>query len=271
MTVDTPKPIQPDASPLSSREAVGQPILQVEADIAAENGMAAAREVLLRWLESRSDGGLPPAAWHGGRFALATPEGRTAEVVSRADPPLWAALLTEPAGPDGPHWTAEAAVSVGGGRARLAVRLGCTGPVGEAVPAVPGFIRTLMRDVGLQRNGRPVTATPLDIDTPEALDDLVALIEDRKRDLPVIVMSAPGPYAEWPLDAEALARRIAGLAWVYRLPWEHAFGLSDAFGKRWSVFQGATRLYRPGFDRELQTPFDHPLLLARRPLELGGR
>jgi hypothetical protein len=268
MTADFPDPPRSDDPPPANPDGARQPILQVEADVAAANGMESARDVLLRWLESRSAGGLPPAAWRGEPFTLATPEGRTAEVVSRADPPLWAALLTEPAGtPDDLRWTAEAAVSYAGERGRLAVRLGCTGPAGEVVPAVPGFIRTLMRDVGLHRNGRVLSAAPADIDTDEELDDLIALIEDRRRELPVIVVSSPGPDTPWPLDTADLARRIAGLAWVFRLPYDLAFGLSDAFGKRWSVFQGATRLYRPGFDRETQTPFDHPLLLPRRPLD----
>ncbi|HEY1934957.1 MAG TPA: hypothetical protein VGG99_23375 [Acetobacteraceae bacterium] len=268
MTADFPDPPRAGEPAPANPDGARQPILQVEADIAAANGMEAAREVLLRWLESRSAGGLPQGAWQGEPFTLATPEGRTADIVSRADPPLWAALLTEPAGtPDGPCWTAEASVSYAGDRGRLAVRLGCTGPAGQVVPAVPGFIRTLMRDVGLHRNGRILSAAPTDIDTEEKLDDLIALIEDRRRDLPVIVISGSAPNAPWPLDAADLARRIACLAWVYRLPFELAFGLSDAFTKRWSVFQGATRLYRPGFDRETQTPFDHPLLLPRRPLD----
>lgn len=71
--------------------------------------------------------------------------------------------------------------------------------------------------------------------------------------MPVVVISATrNPGAAYIVDADELAKRLVGLAWVYRLSYEQAFALTDRFGKQWSVFDGACRIYWTGLDRGRQ-------------------
>ena len=146
-------------------------------------------------------------------------------------------------------------------------------------------------------DARPIRPQPWSIKKPEELAELHDFLADRKRQLPVFLLTQPderrsgielslpraaGEGREGGLEffAPALhARRAepgqaAAGAWHRRPPSE---GLNqrwtDRVGKEWSAFKGAVRTYRPGLDFEHDAPAHHPLAPADRILAFrrGGK
>jgi hypothetical protein len=127
----------------------------------------------------------------------------------------------------------------------------------------PSVIRSLcseqsvyVGEMKLQANAYALKATNV--------SDLVELLLTPLRKLPLIFLS---PYAEGDrnlIDADAMARRLAGVAIVVaasdvNTTWE----MSDRIGRTLSCFNGGARIYWPGFAIS-DDPRRHPLYLAER-------
>ena len=103
-----------------------------------------------------------------------------------------------------------------------------------------------------------IKAEPYDL-AQDGIDDLLALLTSDLRRLPVILLS---PYAKGELneiDPDRLARNLAGVAVVVsikdpELTWDFA----DEIGRQLSCFNGAARIYWPGFSTA-SGPQDHRL------------
>ena len=122
-----------------------------------------------------------------------------------------------------------------------------------------------MRD--LVSNGRKLVAEPVLVRTESDAHDLCDLLEDPDRRLPVFVAALPEEESDSPLiDDCMLARATAGLARTYRLPADLTWILTQRFGSKRSVYNGAVRAYLRGFDGN-DDPFRHSLIL-RSYLEL---
>ena len=259
--------------------SLGRPYLQLEAEIPSPQPMlvmADARRRVLEWLQRKSGVNFPASAWSGDSFITPAEQGRFVEVLAQDDPSVWASLLIVPERPDGGrNWIAETALLCNGSQLRLALRLSCAAQneIGEFVISVPPFVQSLLCDFDLQSHGESLSDTAIDVLTADDVDQLVALIESERRSLPVIVVSGTDPAggSRYLLDTDRLATRLGGMAWVFRIPYETAYELTNQFDKQWSVFNGACRTYRPGFNRANQTPFDHPLIVGHRLMgEDGG-
>lgn len=91
-----------------------------------------------------------------------------------------------------------------------------------------------------------------------SLDEFGQLIFSPTRVLPVIAVSV---FNGRPLTLEfpeRLAERIAGLAHVCLLSSDASWQLTEKFGKEWSVYNGAVKLYWPGAQAD-QSGKRHPL------------
>lgn len=246
--------------------------LRVAADFplsASEKDLSEARNQILRWAERRIGGKLPQPAWDGvsfehltgGRAAMAT------RVIS-VEADIWAIQVN---GPDenvpGRTWTTE--VSIGwraGDGAKLGLRLLVTTGEDqlEIDPAVPGLLQQLASKCDLRILGMPLAAEGWLIGSDDELQDLIALLINPQRRLPVIVATGDERKADHDkplIDAAALARATLGLAHVVILPARYTLGLTEEFGKTRSVFHGAVRTYLPGFDLDAD-PYAHRMVLA---------
>lgn len=113
-----------------------------------------------------------------------------------------------------------------------------------------------------------VRAEPYALDQ-NSLDDLLALLTSDLRRLPVVLLS---PYARGELnqiDPAKLARNLAGVAVVVRvedpeLTWDFA----DEVGRQLSCFNGAARIYWPGFSKT-SDPRSHRLFLGSSIEQVG--
>lgn len=249
----------------------GAAILQIEGDLTGgHTSVDCARNIILGWLgEKVGHSLLPEAAKVGQAFSISPDQGgASAEAVAEEDPWVWAMQVVDPDREvPGRNWVVETAIFRVGAAVRICVRLSCAarGDLGMFVPAVPVFIRTLAQKVGIESSGEKVDSFPIHY-KERNIDELLSRLEDSQRKLPIIVVSEakPNPNRPWLVDIHSLARNLTGIAWVTCVSYEAAFGLSDAYGKSWSVFNGACRIYMPGYDRFTQSPYDHPLLLAEQ-------
>jgi hypothetical protein len=106
-----------------------------------------------------------------------------------------------------------------------------------------------------------VKAIPYDLQQG-ALDDFLALLTSDLRKLPIVLLS---PYARGEpnlIDADQLARNLAGVAVVVRVqdP-EVTWDFADDVGRHLSCFNGAGRIYWPGFSKKAE-PRGHRLFFG---------
>lgn len=111
---------------------------------------------------------------------------------------------------------------------------------------------------GYGTSGHELSATPHTLSTYN-VDDILSLLVDEARELPVVVCSALSETDELLVDPDPLADRLAGLAHVYyaenRFP---SFRMRDALGTKLNTFNGAVRVYWPGFSTD-DAPYTHAL------------
>lgn len=113
-----------------------------------------------------------------------------------------------------------------------------------------------------------IEAAPYNLRQDE-LSYLLTLLSSNLRRLPIVLLS---PYARGEpnlIDADQLARNLAGVAVVVRIedP-EVTWDFVDEVGRQLSCFNGGARIYWPGFSKEAD-PRGHRLFLASR-IEQAG-
>lgn len=124
----------------------------------------------------------------------------------------------------------------------------------------PRIVRSLVARGGAMVGSTQLPQSFLRVE-PSAMPEFVALLLDKGRRLPVVVLS-PDPFTErLSTNPEALAKTLAGTAVVAVLTskWA-AFALTDELGKQFSCFNGAIRIYWPRFNSQAD-PFFHRLWL----------
>jgi len=250
-----------------------QEVLRVAATLAGGDPaslLSQARRETLRWMQQRAGGHLPPQAWDQQSFELLS-GGRTTLGIrlETEGSDLWAARIDDPDKTvPGRIWTTEISIGLMRGMApRLGVRLLLSTPEErvEITPATPGCVLQIAKIAPMLLAGsQACSPRPIQIRTEDEAEDLVRLITDQQRKLPVIVATGDerATDPDRPLvNCNALARATMGLAHVVSLPARHTYLLSDSFGKQRSVFLGAVRVYMPGFSAET-SPYDHRLFLG---------
>lgn len=168
-------------------------------------------------------------------------------VASSHDGRRWAARLQHAQEDDHQKiWRTEVSLHQGSdARIMLAARVSYSGSADTAVRRrAPSFIRGLQRDLGcVLFDGDELSNEPWQIESPQDVSDVLELIADPERVLPVIVVSEPSP-----LTASDLASAAFGYAHTVALP----SGMTEEFRRAitlpWSVYGGAIRTYPAGLD-----------------------
>ncbi len=134
-------------------------------------------------------------------------------------------------------------------------------------PHVPGVVLQLITSPGLASgNFQRLSNHPVIINSAHSAELLIEALLDPSRKLPVVVMSVPAGSSDVKkplLDADTLAKSCAGLALVIILPAEFSWILTERFGKQLSVYEGAVRVYLPGFTEDANPFGGHELVLPK--------
>lgn len=145
--------------------------------------------------------------------------------------------------------------------------------------STPKIIRQVSTDFGLMSEyghplaGKVTAITESSPDISMAVENLVELLENRKRILPVYVLSAPAnnnQMAACIVDPEGLAKMTGGIAHIYYLDNSATRELSGIVGRDFSVFNGAIRMYNPGFSYMSDNMYAHPLIIPAVVQRMGG-
>jgi hypothetical protein len=224
-----------------------------------EIAVKAARDVVLHWLSKKQKVSIPPQAWAGQPFETDFADGRPAIVESFEN--IWALRYDNPDSEvPGRIWRTEIVTGWASGRGLIGVRLSLIlGPT--TVPydrTVPRVVSDLVSSPGLDDYGYALSDRPWFVSTDQEVESLVRLLENPERTRPVYVVSEDGDgYAA--VDFGRLASRTAGIAHVVKVSPEAGYALSDRVGRRLSIYNGAVRTYRPGFNAETSLFEEHPV------------
>jgi len=133
-------------------------------------------------------------------------------------------------------------------------------PLQSDLPLVKALL-----DSNLLVQGKPIADNIWPVRTAEEVDDLIELLTDKNRTLPVLVVSELNRVnrnqRSFMVDANYLAKQVKGFAIVVRLTFKATFPFSERIGRPWAVFDGACRTYYPKVDFENGVPIHHPSTL----------
>jgi len=107
------------------------------------------------------------------------------------------------------------------------------------------------------------------VDGRVAGERLAALIRDPSRSLPVLVVSQQKGLLLTPEISNEFAHDLTALALVVEIDGDASWELSERLGRNYSCFNGAIRLYWPGFDPTRENDW-HPIWTSRKLIETGG-
>jgi len=186
------------------------------------------------------------------------------EILNNTNPEVLAFHFAEPGQDPGTIWTVEAAIFRAGERRKLFVRVGLTvrGAKPAFVPAAPAFLKKIAEQADLSADGWRIQRKPHRIDSAEDAETFAELLLDPARTLPIVAISDDTSNSADQRVSDLSG--ITGLAHVFLVGEEASWALTRHFGKEWSVYQGAIRLYWPGFNPDSQSRYEHPLYLSQR-------
>ncbi|HEY5027351.1 MAG TPA: hypothetical protein VIK39_03000 [Candidatus Angelobacter sp.] len=131
----------------------------------------------------------------------------------------------------------------------------------------------MIRSPGLFAGNFRLTSKPVVIRSEDHARLFIEALLNPSRKLPIIALSVPSSSAapETPLvDALTLAKASAGLALVAVVSSPVSWALTERFGKKLSVYEGAARVYLPGFTEDANPFGGHDLILPERLSSPGG-
>ncbi len=235
----------------------GKPSLQIS-DVA--------RKEVLAWAQRRAGGRLPSEAWDGRSFEYFSGGRNSIGVSLRTDDSdIWAIRIDDPDKMvPGRTWTTEAVIGSQLNEApRFSVRLLLNTPEDQPAiePHAPGFVQQIAERCGLAVGPVACEAEPWIVEDDDTADDLIALLVNPARHVPVFVLSMPDHEAAPLLDSRALARAVLGFGIVAVLAAPLTWKLTHRFERVRSVFGGAARAHMPGFSADAD-PYSHRLELA---------
>ena len=246
-------------------------VYQLRADVLCPDGMenAFARIIglVLPFVAKSLYTKLPPEAAERRSFEIQDGD-RLCECIAVPERMLWA-IRFKFASKDGTAWYYDLALVREDDRLIFGMKIDTAfGADVKALQANLPLVESLL-GCGLLAQGRPVTANLWQVNTPEDVAELLALLEDPRRSLPVIAVSAVNwkawrftPHAPgYLVNASYLADRVKGYAIVAQITFRGAYALTDAVGKTWSIFDGACRTYFPKVDFDNGSPAHHPFNL----------
>lgn len=241
------------------------PLMMLQANFTQPTSMALpkARELILTWAKEQH-GILPDGALEGRPFDLDRPGDPLRVITPVGDPNAYWALRLNRVDQEvaGRIWTVEAHLASSGERAHFGFRMSV---LSEGLHALkpPRFIKELEQAVGLEIDGFRLKGLPQNARSEREGAALIALIEDEKRSLPVVVFSHDVDGEIRSKAAASLAKIARGFAHVVTIDHHVSYMFTRRFGKAISTFNGAIRIYPPNFS-EHGDPFSMPLYMKAR-------
>ncbi|MGA7524075.1 MAG: hypothetical protein WBW84_16605 [Acidobacteriaceae bacterium] len=255
-----------------------QEILRIAAELSGDDPSRAvidAREQVLRWAQNKVIGQLPAQAWEHTSFEHFS-SGRLCSAVrlNGDERDIWSLRIEDPdKSVAGRTWTSEVTIVSASATQPASFTLRLVVGTSEQIliiePHVPGVVRQLIERPGLFAGKYRLFDHPFVIKTTHSIELLMNALVDPSRKVPIIALSVPSEASDPDqplLDAKTLAQACAGLAVVVVIPAAFTWSLTEEFGKQLSVYEGAARVYLPGFTEDANPFGGHELVLPPKVL-----
>lgn len=230
--------------------------------------VTAAAEVVLRWVASKYQTE-PASNWERGELEVGQDRASwQLELFKGSQARLWMLEWQQRETVSGIVWQTRCQAGADPSGARFTIRIAIDSVDARLAPVHyevgrPNVIPELAKSPGIHLDDRRLTALPARA-SRGGIPDLVELLLDHRRRLPVVVLTPTGATGHGLVDPRKVASRVIGLAHVVEIVEREAtFLLSDRLGNLLSVYGGAIRTYWPGFTLEAN-PLSHPLWLPER-------
>lgn len=126
----------------------------------------------------------------------------------------------------------------------------------RADAALPGVVRELADTIDVSDIDGPIILNPTMIMARPQMRALMEELTDSTRRLPVLVLTTD-ENGEYMVDPVQIARRTAGYLQVRTVSPSMTREMRDSWGQEFTVFNGAARIYQPGFDADRSNPLAH--------------
>ena len=251
-------------------------LFQVVGTVERANGedpLADSREVALNWVRTKKGWKITSDDAVAGRPIHLEDEHSLRTLSVESSPGLWAIRLDDPCREVvGRQWRVELVLmDQGVGRPAFGCTLSVMVPLGSTdhpTPGIPGVINELARTQGLEEAGHRLNGQLWEIERPHEVDDLISYMESINSPVSILLVSRPRQGRPF-TDPKVLAQKLAGVAVVAACTPEAAQELTQRYGRDLGVFGDALRLYRVGFDADVDTKWQHPLFLSHWKSRIG--
>ena len=225
---------------------------------------------VLKFVERRAGGELPPEAHRGESFITDGIQARRTEGISIPKPRYWSVRFDDEDRDIAQRfWVIEATIAEDSKNSQVlfGLRLHCVARANNPPyqRTIPSLARFIVSEGNAHLDGREISCDPWFLDDTGSVEALFDLLEQKNRSADLIAISLPhntSERTEAVVSATDLAARLTGAAHIVVLSATASQELTNEFGSEFSVFHQGVRTYRPGFDPNIDSPMDHPLTLA---------
>lgn len=133
----------------------------------------------------------------------------------------------------------------------------------RADPALPGLVREIAEAIETKDLDGPINLAPGMIVSRSQMRALMDELTSQARRLPILVLTTD-EYGNYMIDPDQVARRTAGYLRVRCVSPSMTREMRDAWGQEFTVFNGAARIYQPGFDPDRSNPLAHQRFMPGR-------
>lgn len=246
--------------------AIVRPVSQTAFYIEGPDAFQRATREVVDWMRVRCTD-IPDSATRGELFRVGAGGAYSAEAIGLQtdEVHLWSAVLEDHReSANGRTWVTEVTIGQREQLAAFGARLSLVVRGGDApfYPSRPNCVYQVLQHVTAKIDGLEVRNDVHEVNTVAETRDFIAFLSQRDRRLPVVAMSITND-GKSSIDIDAACRRLSGLAHFFALSPSASWTVTEDLTQSFSVFNGATRLYRPAFDPANGNPFDHPLWRMR--------
>ncbi|WP_422078877.1 cell division protein ZapB [Vannielia sp.] len=194
-----------------------------------------------------------------------TPDGRVRVVASDlSGTEVWALRFSEPCRTvPGRDWHVEYVVAENAQSTLFSCRLSCFSRDLDFsfIPSTPGGLKEIVAGMSVHLGGFTLAPDLQTLGEDVSLAVFEAELNSERRWWNVVVV-AESTDERYGIDAAELQRNLLGCANVYLLPRSLEAEFSDLIGIDFSVWAGAARSFRPGFDKARSPMTAHPVIRA---------
>lgn len=171
-------------------------------------------------------------------------------------------------------WETNCLVAVADGKAEFSLLLRVGSLEFEVKPAEywlgrPKIVRTVVEKYSCILGERRLLTKPMLLGAEDVHSYVQDVLASPGRRMPIVVVSPQESTTGYLISADQVADLVVGLAEVAVLKdkWA-AYSLRDEVSRIWSCYNGATRIYWPGF-RTARDPMFHPIYLPEDLVRMG--